>query len=202
MEEKVLQEIIRNWEEYCSEENFIGIGSTRKVFKVFDYVVKLHLHSIGLEQSKNELNIYRKMLERELNKLFAPTYYVDEFISIQKYYNPVEMRDNQSFEIDIEKDKNLIPAKYGEVLCLLDKEFDCFDLKDSSNYGLNEQGKLTFIDYGMSKSLYEKQWVPLAEAGILPQIYYDFCSVCGIKKELRMYGDNDNDKRCYKCGKE
>ncbi len=85
---------------------------------------------------------------------------------------------------------------------LLDKEFDSFDLKDSSNYGLNKEGKLTFIDYGMTKSLYEKQWVPLAESGILPQIDFDHCSVCGKKKELRMYGDSDHDKRCYSCGKE
>ncbi|SES79697.1 hypothetical protein SAMN05216389_102212 [Oceanobacillus limi] len=202
VEGKTLLDIIRKWDEYCSEENFIGIGSTRKVFKVFDYAVKVHLHSVGYEQSKNELNIYNKMLERELNGLFAQTYYVDEFISIQKYYNPLEMRDNQSFEIEMEKDKNLIPGMYEEVLDLLDKEFDCFDLKDSSNYGLNEQGKLTFIDYGMSKSLYEKQWVPLAETGILPQIDFDLCGVCGIKKELRMYGDKDSDKRCYSCGKE
>lgn len=46
------------------------------------------------------------------------------------------------------------------------------------------------------------QWVPLADAGILPQIYYETCNVCGVEKELRMYGDQDNDKRCYACGKQ
>lgn len=64
------------------------------------------------------------------------------------------------------------------------------------------EGKLVFIDYGLSKSVYEMEWVPLAEAGILPQIDFDFCKVCGVEKELRMYGENDLDKRCYSCGKE
>lgn len=53
----------------------------------------------------------------------------------------------------------------------------------------------------MSKDLYENQWVPLAEAATIPQIEYDLCVNCGVKKELRMYGDNDDDKRCYECGK-
>lgn len=87
-------------------------------------------------------------------------------------------------------------------LWTLDQEFDSFDLKDSDNYGLNEQGKLVFIDFGMTKSLYETEWVPLAEVGVLPQIDFDFCTVCGEQKELRMYGEDDGDKRCYSCGKE
>lgn len=100
------------------------------------------------------------------------------------------------------REEQLIPHVYEEVLKLLDKEFDSFDLKDSSNYGLNNSNKLVFIDYGMTKRLYETEWVPLAESGVLPQIYFDFCRVCGIEKELRMYGENDKDKRCYLCGKE
>lgn len=198
----MLKDIIQNWKKYCIEENFIGIGSTRKVFKVSDYVVKFHLHPIGCIQSKNELDIYNVMQKKGLQEMFAQTYYVDKLISIQKYYQPLALRDNQSFEVDFANDNKIIPNNYEEILKLLDKEFDSFDLKDSSNYGLNKEGKLTFIDYGMTKSLYEKQWVPLAESGILPQIDFDYCSVCGKKKELRMYGDFDHDKRCYSCGKE
>ncbi|WP_255505198.1 hypothetical protein [Lysinibacillus sphaericus] len=85
----------------------------------------------------------------------------------------------------------MIPNLFDEVLEILDKNFDCFDLIDSSNYGLNNYGKLVFIDYGMTKKLYEKEWVPLAEEGILPQIHFDFCIVCGLEKELRIYGDDD-----------
>jgi len=94
----MLQEIIENWNNYCNEENFIGIGSTRKVFRVTDYVVKLHIHLIGYKQSKNELDIYNVMVKKGLNELFAQTYYVDECISIQKYYQPLQLKDNQSFE--------------------------------------------------------------------------------------------------------
>ncbi|MFD2629482.1 protein kinase [Oceanobacillus kapialis] len=198
----MLSDIIKNWNTYCVERNFVGIGSTRKVHRIADYVVKVHLHPIGYKQSQKELEIYKAMVQKGLTKFFAETYYVDEYISVQKYYQQLEIIDNQSFEIDMKKDIPLIPKGYEDVLVLLDKDFDCFDLKDSSNYGLNEEGKIVFIDYGMSKSLYEKQWVPLAEAGVIPQIDYDYCNSCGEKKELRMYGVHDQDKRCYDCGKE
>lgn len=202
MSEIILQRIIKDWKKLCNDENYIGIGSTRKAFKVSDYVVKIHLHKVGYYQSKNELDIYREMSNRGYHELFAATFYVDEAISIQKYYKPLELIDNQSFEIDLEKNQELIPDRFEKVLDILDREYDSFDLKDSSNYGLNAKGKLTLIDYGMSKSMYENHWVPLAEAGVLPQIDFDYCKVCGEEKELRMYGENDTDKRCYSCGKE
>lgn len=198
----MLNEIIKNRDKYCIDENFVGIGSTRKVYRILDYVIKLHIHPIGYKQSLKELEIYKYMLEKGWNELFAETYYVDESISVQKYYKPLELRNNQTFEIDSMREEQLIPHMYEEILNLLDKEFDSFDLKDSSNYGLNNSNKLVFIDYGMTKRLYETEWVPLAESGVLPQIYFDFCRVCGIEKELRMYGENDKDKRCYLCGKE
>ncbi|MFD2045488.1 protein kinase [Ornithinibacillus salinisoli] len=198
----MLTDIIQNWYKYSVEENFVGIGSTRKVYRVSDYVVKLHIHPIGYKQSLNELDIYNAMVEQGLHELFAKTYYVDEYVSIQDYYKPVAMRDNQSFEIDIKRENIYIPSKYEEAMSRLDNEFDCFDIKDSSNYGLNKENKLVFIDYGMSKKLYENEWVELAESGILPQIHFTNCSVCGLKKELRMYGEHDGDNRCYDCGKE
>jgi len=54
----------------------------------------------------------------------------------------------------------------------------------------------------MSKTLYEKEWVPLAEMGILPQLYFEKCTNCGVEKELRIYGDSDMDRRCFTCGKQ
>ncbi len=88
------------------------------------------------------------------------------------------------------------------ALHVIDKELDGFDFKDSGNYGLNEEGLLVLIDYGMTKKLYEEQWVPLAEAGTLPQIHFEKCRICKIEKELRMYGENDTDNRCVSCGKD
>jgi hypothetical protein len=198
----MLKELIRNWNEFCKEENFVGIGSTRKVYRVSDYAIKVHLHPIGKLQSIRELEVYNEMGKRNLKHLFAETFYVGESISIQKYCSPLELRDNQSYDISVEEDVHLIPNRYEEVLSILDKDFDCFDLKDSNNYGLSNEGKLVFIDYGMTKNLYETEWVPLAESGRLPQIYFDFCNVCGLEKELRIYGKNDKDRRCYSCGKQ
>lgn len=198
----MLEQLIQNWSQYCNEGNFVGIGSTRKVYKVSDYVIKVHLHPIGYKQSVNELEIYNSMNEKGLGALLAQTYYVVDYISIQEYYTPLELKSNQSYEINTEEHSHLIPKLFGETLKELDRKFDCFDLKDSSNFGLDSNHKLIFIDYGMTKSLYEESWVPFAEEGILPQIHFDFCDICKMRKELRMYGEDDKDRRCYECGKE
>lgn len=198
----MLEEIIDNWNSYCKDENFVGIGSTRKVYKLSNYVIKVHLHSNGYKQSQNELKVFKAMEKKGLASILAKIYYMDDFISIQDFYHPLELIDNQSYEINSEIHSHLMPDLFETVMNELDKNFDCFDLKDSSNFGLNNNGKLVLTDYGMTKELYEKDWVPLAEEGLLPQIYFESCNTCGEKKELRMYGDNDIDKRCYDCGKE
>lgn len=198
----MLEHLIQNWKVYCKNENLVGIGSTRKVYRMDDYVVKVHLHPLGYKQSYNELNTYTSMVAKGLDMLLAPTYYVDESISVQKYYRPLDLKENQTYEINVPEHTFLLPNFYERVLHILDQDFDCFDLKDSSNYGLNSDGKIVFTDYGMTKSLYEQEWVPLAEEGVLPQIYFDFCNVCGLEKEQRMYGENDTDNRCFECGKE
>lgn len=196
------EDLIRDWRTYCTEENFIGIGSSRKVYKAGEWVIKVHLHPIGHLQSQNEMAIYNAMKATELDPMFAALLYVDERLAVQQYCTPIKRLNNQSFEIDRKQHSSLFPERYEEALRTLDRKFGGFDLKDSDNYGLNERGKLVFIDYGMSRSLYEKEWVPLAESGVLPQIDFDTCNRCGEKKELRMYGKADRDKRCYSCGKE
>ena len=35
-----LEELIRNWRTYCIEENFIGIGSSMKVYRAGENVIK------------------------------------------------------------------------------------------------------------------------------------------------------------------
>ncbi|KZE36393.1 hypothetical protein AV656_14720 [Bhargavaea cecembensis] len=200
--EEFAEYLIRDWRTYCTEENFLGIGSSRKVYKAGEWVIKVHLHPIGHLQSLNEMVICNAMKAKGLGSMFAEVHYVDERIAIQRYCAPIKRMNNQSFEIDMKEHASLLPDHYEEALRTLDREFEGFDLKDSDNYGLNKRRKLVFIDYGMTRSLYEKEWVPLAESGVLPQIDFDVCDRCGEKKELRMYGKADQDKRCYSCGKE
>ena len=105
-----------------------------------------------------------------------------------------------TYELDYKSDARMT-KDLAEALRILDKELDGFDFFDSGNYGLNGQGQLVLIDFGMTKTLYEQEWVPLAEAGILPQIYSKVCSSCGIEKPIRLYGEQDTDIRCVACGK-
>ncbi|WP_255505197.1 hypothetical protein [Lysinibacillus sphaericus] len=69
----MIKQIIQNWNQYCRDGNFVGIGSTRKVYRVLDYVIKVHLHPIGYKQSKNELEIYTSMADKGFGRLFAQT---------------------------------------------------------------------------------------------------------------------------------
>jgi hypothetical protein len=194
--------IVEKWRKYCTGENFIGIGSTRKVYRHKEYAIKIHLHPLGYKQSQKEMEIFQYMKMNGLDSLFAETFYSDAVVSIQKYYKPLPLINNQSYDIVKNSDTNFLSSYYEKALEMLDAEFDCFDLKDSSNYGYNGDNRLVFIDYGMTRKLYESEWVPLGEKGVLPQIYFDRCVSCGQEKELRIYGDHDEDKRCFQCGKE
>lgn len=201
MLEKDIHFIKDNLHNLCTNERFVGIGSTRKVFRYKDYVIKQHLHPIGFKQSQNEYNIFTKLNMQDLTKYVAEIVYVDEQISIQKYYSNLPLIDAQSYDLEISEDKRFT-KELSAAIQLIDKEYDGFDLKDSGNYGVNENGCFVLIDYGMTKMLYEKEWVPLAEDGILPQIYFEKCLSCGEEKELRIYGDTDLDRRCFACGKQ
>lgn len=153
----MIEEIIGNWDSYFIDENFADIGSTRKVYRVSDYVIKVHLHSNGYKQKQNELRVFNRMDENGLASLPAEIYYVDDLISIQDYYLPLDLRDNQSYEINSEVHSHLILDLFEKVMNELDENFDCFDLKGSSNLGLNNKGKLVLTDYGMKKII--RKWM-------------------------------------------
>lgn len=197
-----LLNIMENWNTLCTKENFIGLGSTRKVYRLGEYVVKVHLNHIGHLQSLREQEIYQSMKQTKFAQIFSPIFYVNKEICIQQYYQEIPMYDNQSYDIHEHRGDWTFPAYYEECIKILDSEWDVFDIGDSCNYGINEQRKLVLIDYGMSKTIYEKEWVPAAEKGSIPQIEVHICSACGIKKEIRMYGKTDLDIRCVACGKE
>ncbi|MET3195734.1 protein kinase [Bacillus sp. OAE603] len=196
--------IVQKWNKYCVNKNFIGLGSTRKVYRFGDYVFKVNVHGIGYQQSLREYQIYEYMRSRSIGfeQILAAVYFVNEEVCIQQYYNELPMYDNQTFDINEKEGYCNFPKQYKECLEILDKEFDSFDLKDSSNYGLNDKNELVLIDYGMSKKIYNQEWVPAVERGEIPQIEIHVCVKCEIKTEIRMYGENDTDKRCIKCGKE
>ncbi|GEL77853.1 hypothetical protein [Tenuibacillus multivorans] len=197
-----MKSLIDNWRTICIKKNFIGIGSTRKVYRMNDRVIKVHLNSLGYHQSRREYEIYNDLIGTEFARLLAPIEYVDKNICLQKYYREVPMHHNQSFDIQKRSGNWSIPRNYEATIKLLDEVYDAFDLKDSSNYGIDERGELVLIDYGMSKKIYESQWVPKVENGEIPQIEFSTCEQCGEKKEIRVYGENDSDIRCVDCGKE
>lgn len=194
-------EIVRTVDQLMVPQNFVGIGSTRKVFRFKHWVIKKHLHEIGYLQSQNEQKIHHALKVKGLASFVAPILYLDEKISIQPYVQALPLVNGETFDIDFNTDLR-ISANLKTAIEEIDRVHDGFDFLDSSNYGEDERGQLILIDYGMTKTLYESKWVPLADAGVLPQIYFEPCIVCGVEKELRIYGEHDTDRRCYECGKE
>jgi len=181
--------VLENVDEIIKNAEMIGIGSTRKVFRYEDIVIKTFLHPIGYAQSKNEFDMYKRLMTLGLEKHIAPILYLSEKYAIQPFYEQLPLKNNCSYDIDIEIDSR-ITEDLKTALNVIDKELDGFDFKDSGNYGLTKDGKLILIDYGMTKKLYEEQWVPLAEEGKLPQIRFEKCRICNVEKEIRMYGES------------
>ena len=196
-----INDLVNKASEIMRSHNFVGIGSTRKVFKYENFVIKKHLHRIGYLQSVKEQEIYYELTQKNMAKFLAPILYTNEDIAIQPYYQSLPLKNGETYNIDLDLDKRLT-SELRTAIDEIDKKYDGFDLLDRGNYGLNQNGKLILIDYGMTKMLYESEWVPLATAGILPQIFFEKCQVCRHNKELRIYGENDKDRRCIGCGKE
>ena len=184
-----------NIDDLSQHAEMIGIGSTRKVYRFKNLVIKVFLHPIGYIQSKNEFEMYKSLEIQGLEKHIAPILWLSEKHIVQPFYEQLPLKNHCSYDIDLEKDPR-ITEDLKTAINIIDKEMDGFD------YGLNEDGHLVLIDYGMTKKLYEEQWVPLAEAGILPQVRLEKCHVCNMEKELRMYGEIDMDYRCVTCGKD
>ena len=187
--------------ELCVEDNFKGIGSTRNVYKYNDIVIKRFLHPIGYKQGLNEQYVYDFLEKEGLAEHVAKVTYLDQQMLIQPYFKPLPLENGCSYEINLIHDSRLTDD-LKDAIHLIDSKLDGFDFLDSGNYGLDDKGNLILIDYGMTKKLYENEWVPLAESGILPQFFFNKCIICGLEKELRMYGDGDSDHRCIECGKE
>lgn len=196
-----ISKVGENIEDLLKQAEMIGIGSTRKVYRFGDIVIKTFLHPIGYAQSKNEYEMYKSLELQGLEKHIAPILFLSEKYVVQPFYEQLPLHNYCSYEIDLEQDPRMM-LDLKTAIEVIDQELDGFDYKDSGNYGLAEEGQLVLIDYGMTKKLYEEQWVPLAEAGTLPQIRFEKCHVCNIEKELRMYGENDTDNRCVSCGKD
>lgn len=196
-----ISKVVENIEDLLKQADMIGIGSTRKVYRFEDIVIKTFLHPIGYVQSKNEYEMYKSLEIQRLVKHIAPILFLSEKYVVQPFYEQLPLHNHCSYDIDLENDPRML-EDLKSAIEFIDQELDGFDFKDSGNYGLNEEGHLVLIDYGMTKKLYEEQWVPLAEAGTLPQIRFEKCRVCNMEKELRMYGENDTDNRCMTCGKD
>ncbi|MER2031067.1 MAG: hypothetical protein ABS903_18045 [Solibacillus sp.] len=67
-----ISKVVENIEDLLKRAEMIGIGSTRKVYRFEDIVIKTFLHPIGYAQSKNEYEMYKSLEIQGLEKHIAP----------------------------------------------------------------------------------------------------------------------------------
>lgn len=156
--EKFIEDLKKEYNSYISEDRFLGIGTTRAVFKINqNMVLKVHLNNLGYLQSKKEYEIYNKMDFEKYNYMLSKQYYFCEKYSICEYAEPLECYNDAS---DVWCGDN-IPFIYDEcdldelIELLSDEDIMVDDLSLSTNIGISKERKLMFIDYGFTENLYE-----------------------------------------------
>lgn len=158
MSEWFIDDLKKEYKSYMSEDKFLGIGTTRAVFKINQNIVlKVHLNKLGYLQSKKEYEIYNKMDCEKYKYMLSKQYYVCEEFSVCEYAEPMECyndaadvwcRDNLPFVYD-ECDVDMLIDLLADEGIMID------DLSLSTNIGISKEGKLVFIDYGFTEDLYE-----------------------------------------------
>lgn len=186
-----MDEIIKNWQKYCTEENFIGEGTTRTAYRVKDKVIKKHTHPIGHKQSVNELNLYKKLKGTKLEKFIAPIHYVSEEFQITDYYEEIEKNeDGSGFALDCyDFDSATLKLYFYED----EEEFYDYiaqngveDTLSSLNNGIDKNGRVVLIDYGMNNSLYQ-EFFEETKKGIIPIFSLETCEKCKRDFEYKYY---------------
>lgn len=122
-----IEEVVNKASEIMNSQNFIGIGSTRKVYKYENLVVKKHLHEIGHLQSIKEQEIYSEMNRKGKAQYLASVLHADEKLSIQPFYEPLPLKNGETYNIELETD-NRSTTELREVIEEIDKKYDGFDL--------------------------------------------------------------------------
>ncbi|ALS77269.1 hypothetical protein AUO94_00800 [Planococcus kocurii] len=96
-------------------------------------------------QSIKEKEIYKELNRKGKTQFLVPVLHTDEKLSIQPFYEPLPLKRDETYNLELETD-NCLTNELREVIEEIDKKYDGFDLLDSGNYGLNQDGNLILID--------------------------------------------------------
>ncbi|WP_107841182.1 hypothetical protein [Metasolibacillus meyeri] len=83
--------ITQNINQVLRQAQFIGVGSTRKVYRFTNVAIKTFLHPIGYSQSQNELHMYNLLVAQGLADHIAPVLYLDEQYMFQPYFEQLPL---------------------------------------------------------------------------------------------------------------
>lgn len=120
--------LLENVEQLIKNAEMIGLGSTRKVYRYDDFVIKTFLHPIGYAQSKNEYEMYKSLEALGLEKHIAPILYISEKYVVQPFYEQLPLINNSSYDVDLKTDSRMT-EDLKAALNVIDTELDGFDFK-------------------------------------------------------------------------
>lgn len=125
-----ISKVVENIGDLLKQAEMIGIGSTRKVYRFEDIVIKTFLHPIGYVQSKNEYEMYKSLEMQGLDKHIAPILFLSEKYVVQPFYEQLPLHNYCSYDIDLENDPRMM-EDLKTAIEVIDQELDGFDFKDS-----------------------------------------------------------------------
>lgn len=135
-----------------------GYGTSRIVYKGKEdssYIVKFHIDELGYKQSLYEKRIYEEVEERFKELLVKPIYVSDKW-SIWEYVKPL-LSGVETGNISCRTDCSEIHMYiHEELLDILNDNYGILteDLDLSQNCGLNNDGKIKYLDYGFKEEWY------------------------------------------------
>ena len=189
-------------ETYCMDQQKVGLGSTRAVYRHGDYVIKKHLHAVGYQQSQNEQCFYRLLKEKAMDENVGAIHYVSESHMIGEYVTPLPVYDDGTGYdlhdfVPEEPNERYHPTHTAATDFLVEQGVVYDELLYSTNAGVNQQGFIVYVDYGMTHelSIAHQQGV---ENGDIPIYLHDECDGCREVKVCRVF-DNQTEIICLDC---
>lgn len=175
---------------------------TRVAYKDEGIIVKMSTHFLGDMQSESEKHIWDTVPEK-FRKHFNPIYEVGEGYQKCGYLEPYSdfylhiwdhPEDKFTMNMYGDWDEPIPYIKDSRELeaWLLSEEINICELRSGTNFGVNEDNDMVFIDYGMTSEMLNIFEQEIAE-GNLPYLVEDDCKICGVNKEI------ENQAICHEC---
>lgn len=197
----------------CTEDSFIGNGSSRAVFAVvyhgINCVAKIAIDTCGIQQNDNEFRVFDQAEDNGREDLFAAILaYGDTLLVCEKVDNDVDTNsvdsainydDYDSYKSDMENNDDFaFPENDFDRIHVIDEYITEITGRtdDNDQLGINNEGDLVLMDYGYDTNCEYSQEVGFMEdyPDMMFVVQYAKKVVNGVRKVFHIsLGHTDND---------